>query len=326
MLDEELGLEPGPPLRELEQAILRHDAVAPRRDAGPRGSRRAGRSRCCSPAIVGRRPRSGDRRRGAHRRSASPSSGTGARPRRFTGDAAMAVFGAPEDPRGRRASGRPGCADLHAVLPELRIGISHRRGVRRRRGRRSSGDAGTAARAGGRSAARFSSRRRRSLSCATRSGAATSTRGDLAAFVLDELIPGAPGIARRLDRPLIDREAELDELRRAFATARDERRCIVFTGFGDAGIGKTRLARELLAEVADEATVLVGRCVSYGEGATFLPLREMIDGFDELVDVGRLDRRDLPRRATAVRGARGRDGRCCSCSRTSTGPSRRCST
>src|SRR5206468_11281710 len=26
----------------------------------------------------------------------------------------------------------------------------------------------------------------------------------------------------------------------------------------------------------DEATVLVGRCVSYGEGATFLPLREMV--------------------------------------------------
>jgi tetratricopeptide (TPR) repeat protein len=101
------------------------------------------------------------------------------------------------------------------------------------------------------------------------------------AFRLDELIPGAPGLARRLRTPLVDREAELAALRRAFETARDERRCVVFTGLGEAGIGKTRLASELVAQVRDEATVLVGRCVSYGEGATYLPLREMIgEDFD----------------------------------------------
>ena len=110
------------------------------------------------------------------------------------------------------------------------------------------------------------------------------TRGALAAFELGDVIEGAPGIARRLDRPLVDREAELEELRQAFATARDERRCVVFTGFGEAGIGKTRLAREFLAQVRDEATVLVGRCASYGQGVTFLPLREMIDGFDDMVE------------------------------------------
>src|SRR5262249_474211 len=109
------------------------------------------------------------------------------------------------------------------------------------------------------------------------------TREDLVTFLLDDVMPGAPGITRRLDRPLVDREAELEELRRAFRTARDEERCIVFTGFGEAGMGKTRLARELIVELRDEATVLVGRCASYGEGATFLPLREMIEDFDDLV-------------------------------------------
>ena len=41
---------------------------------------------------------------------------------------------------------------------------------------------------------------------------------------------------------------------------------------GEPGIGKTRLVRELVADVGDKATVLVGRCVSYGQGATFFPL------------------------------------------------------
>src|SRR2546430_13705636 len=45
---------------------------------------------------------------------------------------------------------------------------------------------------------------------------------------------------------------------------------------GEAGIGKTLLARELAASVGDEARVLVGSCVSYGEGATYLPITEIV--------------------------------------------------
>ena len=48
------------------------------------------------------------------------------------------------------------------------------------------------------------------------------------------------------------------------------------TVLGEAGIGKTRLARELAAHLAGEATVLVGNCLSYGEGITFAPLRELV--------------------------------------------------
>ena len=53
---------------------------------------------------------------------------------------------------------------------------------------------------------------------------------------------------------------------------------------GEAGIGKTRLARELVVRVGDTATVLVGRCVSYGEGATWLPLAEMLEQAGEGID------------------------------------------
>ena len=45
---------------------------------------------------------------------------------------------------------------------------------------------------------------------------------------------------------------------------------------GAPGIGKSRLTRELVDAVAEEATVLRGRCDAYGEGTTFRPLREAL--------------------------------------------------
>jgi tetratricopeptide (TPR) repeat protein len=47
------------------------------------------------------------------------------------------------------------------------------------------------------------------------------------------------------------------------------------------GLGKTRLAAELIAEIGERATVLEGRCLSYGEGITFWPLQEILRGLRE---------------------------------------------
>ncbi len=66
-------------------------------------------------------------------------------------------------------------------------------------------------------------------------------------------------------------------LRQAFAAACEQRRPQLVTVVGEPGVGKTRLARELVAILEDSATVLIGRCVAYGEGATFLPLRDMVE-------------------------------------------------
>jgi class 3 adenylate cyclase/tetratricopeptide (TPR) repeat protein len=76
--------------------------------------------------------------------------------------------------------------------------------------------------------------------------------------------------------PLVGRERDLAELRAALVRTRDDRVCGLCTIIGPPGIGKTRLAREFLAEVGDTATVAVGRCLSYGEAITFHALIEIV--------------------------------------------------
>jgi DNA-binding SARP family transcriptional activator len=83
-------------------------------------------------------------------------------------------------------------------------------------------------------------------------------------------------ILRRLDAPLVGREWELGELQRAFERSTRGLTSHLVTILGAAGIGKSRLAREFVFGVRQEATVLVGQCLSYGEGVTFWPLAEMV--------------------------------------------------
>src|SRR5436305_11749770 len=91
------------------------------------------------------------------------------------------------------------------------------------------------------------------------------------------VIEGASAYARRLDAPLIGRDAQLQALRDAYADAVAGRTCRLFTLVGPAGIGKSRLAAELAGIVRDEARVLAGRCLPYGDGITFWPLVGIVD-------------------------------------------------
>jgi class 3 adenylate cyclase/predicted negative regulator of RcsB-dependent stress response len=100
------------------------------------------------------------------------------------------------------------------------------------------------------------------------------------AWRLRKLIPLRPGLARRLDSTLVGREQELALLREVFDRGGSE----LVTVLGPAGVGKSRLTQEFVAGLGDRATVLMGRCLPYGEGITFWPVAEIVRaaaGMDE---------------------------------------------
>ncbi|HJX49158.1 MAG TPA: adenylate/guanylate cyclase domain-containing protein, partial [Gaiellaceae bacterium] len=115
--------------------------------------------------------------------------------------------------------------------------------------------------------------------------AAKGKRDPIEAWRVLETIAGAAPFARRLDAPLVGRSSELAFLRTALDGAVSEQACRLVTIFGVAGIGKSRLAAELLAEVSDHAAVLSARCLPYGNGISFLPLAELVRsaGGDEAI-------------------------------------------
>ncbi len=83
---------------------------------------------------------------------------------------------------------------------------------------------------------------------------------------------------RRHDTPFVGRTRELTLIREALRRAVEERRCELVTVLGDAGMGKSRLVAEALTAV--EATVVRGRCLTYGEGITYWPVVEVLKQLD----------------------------------------------
>ena len=100
--------------------------------------------------------------------------------------------------------------------------------------------------------------------------------GPLTAFRLVEVAEFAPASPRRLDSPLVGRDDEVRLAVEAFERAVRQRACHLFTILGTAGAGKSRLTTEVVARLDGRATVMHGRCLSYGEGITYWPLVEML--------------------------------------------------
>ena len=87
-------------------------------------------------------------------------------------------------------------------------------------------------------------------------------------------VTGDTPYLRRLDAPLIGRDVERGLLAGAWQRSCDERSCSLFTILGAAGVGKSRLAAEFLEEL--DATIVSGRCLSYGDGITYWPVVEIV--------------------------------------------------
>jgi DNA-binding SARP family transcriptional activator len=106
---------------------------------------------------------------------------------------------------------------------------------------------------------------------------APTTPGQAAeAWRVLEVVAGAPAIPRTLDAPMIGRQAELTRLRSAFRRAPRTGRAVPVTVIGDAGIGKSRLAREVIATLGEDAHTIVLHCPPPGDVVGFFPVRQAV--------------------------------------------------
>jgi class 3 adenylate cyclase len=89
-------------------------------------------------------------------------------------------------------------------------------------------------------------------------------------------IEGETVLRARLTAPMVGREPELDVLRSLLDRVEAERAPHLVTITGDPGVGKSRLLEEFAASLEEETKLVVGRCLSYGEGVTLRPLAEIL--------------------------------------------------
>jgi hypothetical protein len=95
-----------------------------------------------------------------------------------------------------------------------------------------------------------------------------------------ELTPLAGAFEQRQEARLVGRKRELAALRRIVRRSADGSEVRVAVVVGLPGLGKSRLAAELAGRTKGN-TALWGRCLSYGEGITYWPLREVLEHADQ---------------------------------------------
>ena len=98
----------------------------------------------------------------------------------------------------------------------------------------------------------------------------------IAAWRVVVLAPGSTGRRVRIDVPIVGRDREsaalADAYARVIASGAGHRLVVL----GVAGTGKSRLVEEFLGSLDGGAEVLRGRCLSYGEGVTWIPLADAL--------------------------------------------------
>jgi DNA-binding SARP family transcriptional activator len=312
-LVDELGIDPSPELQRLEQSILRHDAeldlpAAPISTEPPTGERRKAvtvlfadivDSTSLAAALDPEVLRVVMRRYFDTVRTIVERHGGTIE--KFMGDAAMAVFGVPQMHEEDALRAVRAARDLREALIALNSELGREHGLELRvriginTGEVLAGDAAAGQPFATGAAVNVAMRiQQAALPGETLLGAPTQAlvgeraevepiepidagakHDRIQVFRLLAVDEGAPqrGLS---SAAFIGRQGELEALETAFRAVRDERRSRALIVLGEAGLGKTRLATELVASLGEQASALVGRCVSYGEGATYLPLAEIV--------------------------------------------------
>src|SRR5919198_3257913 len=216
---------------------------------------------------------------------------------KFIGDAVMAVFGVPRLHEDDALRAVRAAVEMRSALPELgveaRIGVNTGEVVVGTAERLATGDAvNVAARleqSAGAGEVLLGPETARLVRDAVDSEKVTlELKGKsepLAAHRLLALDERAAARARRLDAPLVGRARELRRLEETFAQAVEDRSCQLFTILGAAGVGKSRLTAEFIGSLED-ATVVRGRCLPYGEGITYWPVVEVLKQLPPATDLG----------------------------------------
>jgi DNA-binding SARP family transcriptional activator/class 3 adenylate cyclase len=317
-LVDELGLDPSPSLQKLEQAILQHhpslELVLPAEPveppAAPTTSVRIAPARktvtvmVCEAAastVDGSRPDSDVLRLVMSRyfeAAAAVLRRHEGQIERFENDAVVSVFGLPrvhEDDaiRALRAAAelRAGVAELNRSLEldfrstlDLRIGVDTGEVLTGIDERPTTGDVLTSVVRVQQGAARGE------IAIAAETLALVRDTVEVeehrpGVYRVTSFEPWAPRPFRRLDAPMVGRANELERIRAVFATAAERSTCVRCTVLGPAGVGKSRLARELVEGI--DAQVVEGRCLPYGEGITYSAIVDVVTqlagGYRELL-------------------------------------------
>jgi class 3 adenylate cyclase/tetratricopeptide (TPR) repeat protein len=98
-----------------------------------------------------------------------------------------------------------------------------------------------------------------------------------------------PGRQDRLRPTFVGRTGELDAIASTFERAVRDRTCVLLSVLGVAGIGKSRLVDEFRASRGDDARIVAGRCLPYGDGITFWPVAEVVKEASGITDADARD-------------------------------------
>ena len=277
----ELGIEPGSALRELEQAVLRHDPSLepPLREERPPIAERRKIVAVLFAELRFAETLDPELRRemslGTLRHVQAVLEAHGAATEQRGSEELLAVFGLPRAHEDDTLRAARAALELQAEVGEVELRLALESGEVL---------AGVDETGHGFVAGAVLPAARRLLE---RTRAGEVLVGPLALMLLGDVAVVHPGAGTgaqlvrlaepvQVDAPLAGRREELAALHAAFSEVADERRGLRLVILGEAGVGKTRLAAELTSELQGRATIARGRCLSYGQALSYWPLVEVL--------------------------------------------------